>query len=183
MTVMCPEPRHGSQMIGEWEDYSNRAGSTTESGCCESQFPMNSHNMYATSREGECSAGTHFKCAAVDERHKRQPKHEAQKLAYCDPWPGIWGFVNTGRGAREAGRGNSSRMCTVTAVWISSLWKAQPKRGQQGAEQFWQQRQLRNYSALSKSLSSLSTQTKRESNTHHTAYLRPQLTYNIYIKT
>lgn len=62
-------------MIGEWEEYSDRAGSITESGCCESQFPKNSHNMYATSREGECSGGTHFECAAVDER---QPNYKAQ---------------------------------------------------------------------------------------------------------
>lgn len=38
---------------------------------------------------------------------------------YCDLWSGIWGFVSTERGAREAGRGNSSRMCTVTAVWMT----------------------------------------------------------------
>ena len=44
----------------EWEAYSDGAGSITESGCCESQFPKNSHNMYATAREGECGAETVF---------------------------------------------------------------------------------------------------------------------------
>lgn len=38
---------HGSQMIGEWEQYSDRAGSIMESGCCESQLSKNSLNMYA----------------------------------------------------------------------------------------------------------------------------------------
>ena len=40
--------------------YSDGAGSITESGCCESQFPKNSHNMYATAREGERGAETVF---------------------------------------------------------------------------------------------------------------------------
>lgn len=55
---------------------------------------------------------------------------------YCDLWSGIWGFVSTERGAREAGRGNSSRMCTVTAVWMTGLWKAQPKGYSRGQSSF-----------------------------------------------
>lgn len=72
----------------------------------------------------------------------------------------VWG------GLERQGRGNRSRMCTVTAVWITSLWKSTAQRRQQGAEQIWQQRKLH------KSLSSLSTQTKIEQHkgTYSTSY-------------
>lgn len=55
-----PEPTHGSQMICEVEEYSDRAGSITKSGCCESQLPKHNRNMDATAREGECGAEKHF---------------------------------------------------------------------------------------------------------------------------
>lgn len=54
---MCagPDLTHGSQMIGEWEQQSDRAGSIMESGCCESQLSKNNHNMYSTPSEGQRS--------------------------------------------------------------------------------------------------------------------------------
>lgn len=90
---------------------------------------------------------------------------------YCDLWSGIWGFVSTERGAREAGRGNTSRMCTVTAVWMTGLWKAQPKGYSRGQSSF---------GSLCTTTFALLRQPyplkpKRESNTNHTVHLRQQL--------
>lgn len=43
------------------------AGSITRSGCCESQLPKNSLNMYARAEEEEREAETQFKRSSVVE--------------------------------------------------------------------------------------------------------------------
>lgn len=50
--VRWPSRTHASQMIEEWEQYRDRAGSIMESGCFESQPPKNSLNMCSTASEG-----------------------------------------------------------------------------------------------------------------------------------
>lgn len=47
------EQTHACQMmmVGEWEVNSDRAGSMMKSGCCESQFPKNSYNVYQPAGE------------------------------------------------------------------------------------------------------------------------------------
>lgn len=85
------EPTHGSQMIGEWEEYTDGAGSITESGRCESQFPKNSNNMYATAREGECGAETYLEMCSSGGDAQETTSLWGLKLVICDQtYEGLW---------------------------------------------------------------------------------------------
>lgn len=107
-----------------------------ESGCCESQLPKNSLNLYAIAREGEGCAETQFWMWSIGGDAKESTWLWNLKLVYwvCDQaFEGIWAQKE---GLEGVGRRKSSRMCTVTAVWIKSLCKAQPKGYSRGQSSF-----------------------------------------------
>lgn len=142
--MMCDgsELTHGSQMIGEWEQYSDRAGSIMESGSCESQLPKNSLNLYATASEGEGCAETHFWMCSIRGDAKESTLLWGLKLAYwvCDQaFEGLWAQRE---GLERQGEETVQECALSLQGGLKTLWKKTTKMIQQGAEQFWQQRQL-----------------------------------------
>lgn len=123
---------HG--MRARWQESGRSAmigaGSITESGCRESQLPKNSPNMYAGVEGEEKEAEILFKWDSAVEVKRTAELWGCMCVLWSVPTQGYRGLW--AKREREGRRGNSSRMCTVTAVWITNTWRAEPREDSRG---------------------------------------------------
>lgn len=109
----------------------------------------------------ESSAETHSECAAVEEKARQKSTLWVLQIVYCDLCPGIWGFVNTGRGIEGQGEGTVQECALSLQCGLQLSEKHSPKETAGGIALLAATAVAHNYPPLSRSLSSLSTQPQK----------------------